>query len=235
MQLVKYTQLRPAEFRERLKQKPLAYLPMGTLEWHGEHLPLGTDAIESEALMVECAMKFGGIVLPPLFLGPDRRMDLDNGEYLVGMDYAKSTSPNQQLTGSCYWVRNDFFKQLLEHIIEQIKRAGFKAVFAIGHGPSQRIWNEMIPEWKNQYGMTLIGTTDLGNDWEYMIDHAARNETSITMHVEPSLVDLSVFREAERSPLVGVNGIHPFLASKEYGEELFSKAIRILEPVLKNV
>ena len=38
---VRYAELLPHEFRTRLAQRPVAYLPLGTLEWHGEHLPLG--------------------------------------------------------------------------------------------------------------------------------------------------------------------------------------------------
>lgn len=155
-QKVKYTELRPEEFRTRLNKMPLAYLPLGTLEWHGEHLPLGADSIQSEALMIACAQQLGGIVLPALFLGPDRRMDMEDGSYLIGMDYAKSTSPNKQLTGSCYWVNNDFFKSLLENILEQLRRTGFKAVYADGHGPSRRIWTEMIPTWKKSLGLSCL-------------------------------------------------------------------------------
>ena len=57
---VRYSELRPAEFRTRLAERPLAYLPLGTLEWHGEHLPLGADSIQSEGLMIECARRLGG-------------------------------------------------------------------------------------------------------------------------------------------------------------------------------
>lgn len=229
---VKYAELRPEEFRRRLQQNPIAYLPLGTLEWHGEHLPLGADAIQSEALMIHCAGKYGGIVLPPLFLGPDRKMDLDDGTCLIGMDYAQSTQPPQALTGSCYWVSYEFFKQLLENILAQLKRVGFKAVFADGHGPSRRTWVEMIPEWEQKFGMKLWGISeDLRSEWNYMNDHAARNETSITMYVAPELVDLSVFKDGIHSPLLGVNGEHPILASKEYGEEVFGKAAERLGKV----
>lgn len=226
---VKYAELRPEEFRQRLQQKAVAYLPLGTLEWHGEHLPLGADSIQSEALMIACAQQFGGIVLPPLFVGPDRRMDLEDGSYLIGMDYAKSTSPAQALTGSCYWVSYDFFKQLLENILEQLQRAGFKAVFADGHGPSRRTWVEMIPVWEQQFGMKLWGITDDRKPgWNYMTDHAAKNETSITMYVNPLLVDLSVFSKGEQSPLTGVNGEHPFMATATEGEKIFTQAVNLL-------
>ena len=69
---VRYTELLPHEFRQRLAQRPVAYLPLGTLEWHGEHLPLGSDGIISEGLMSRCARELGGIVMPPVHLGPDR-------------------------------------------------------------------------------------------------------------------------------------------------------------------
>ncbi len=38
---VKYAELLPFEFRRRLAERPVAYLPLGTLEWHGEHIALG--------------------------------------------------------------------------------------------------------------------------------------------------------------------------------------------------
>ena len=110
MEKVRYSDLLPWEFRQRLAARPVAYLPLGTLEWHGEHLPLGSDAIQSEELMIECAKRFGGIVMPPIHLGPDRAWDRGEGEVLHGMDYADSTDPHRQLDGSCYWVCGRVFR-----------------------------------------------------------------------------------------------------------------------------
>jgi len=83
---VRYAELLPSEFRTRLAERPIAYLPLGNLEWHGEHLPLGSDALQAEGLMVECARQFGGIVMPPIHLGPDRAKLTDDGKMLVGME-----------------------------------------------------------------------------------------------------------------------------------------------------
>jgi hypothetical protein len=77
---VRFDELLPHEFRRRLAERPIAYLPLGTLEWHGEHLPLGSDAMQSEGLMMECARRFGGIVMPPIYLGPDRAKLTDEGK-----------------------------------------------------------------------------------------------------------------------------------------------------------
>ena len=66
-----YTLLTPAEFKTRLAAAPVAYLPLGTLEWHGPHLPLGADGLQSQGFFVHLAEQVGGIILPMLFLDPD--------------------------------------------------------------------------------------------------------------------------------------------------------------------
>ena len=191
MEKVRYSDLLPWEFRQRLAAKPVAYLPLGTLEWHGEHLPLGSDAIQSEELMIECAKRFGGIVMPPFYLGPDRAWDRGEGEVLHGMDYADSTDPHRQLDGSCYWVSDGLFGMLVDAILTQIKRAGFKFVFADGHGPSRRAWREAMAEREQRFGLKLAGVTDeIAREWKSQMDHAARNETSLVMHYREELVDL---------------------------------------------
>ena len=98
---VKYSELLPHEFRKRISEGALAYLPLGTLEWHGEHLAFGSDAIQSEGFMLECARRLGGIVMPPIHLGPDRSLEIHEGKELIGMDYAETTVPHRQLDGSC--------------------------------------------------------------------------------------------------------------------------------------
>ena len=65
---VNYEELTPAEFRVRLADAPIAYLPLGTLEWHGEHLPLGSDGIQSTGFFSELAHKVGGVVLQAVFM-----------------------------------------------------------------------------------------------------------------------------------------------------------------------
>lgn len=225
MNTVKYFELKPDQFLQRMQELPLAYLPLGTLEWHGTHLPFGSDALQSEALFVELAQECGGVVLPPLFLGPDRTMLDEKGNVLIGMDYAASTNPPQALPGSAYWISNEQFEQLLHSILSQLKRAGFKAVIADGHGPSRRLWANNCEKWEKEFEMYLFGIKDEQRpDWNFMNDHAAQNETSIMLHYHPHLVDLSVYPQNEASPVLGVNGVHPSLASAEMGRSIVMNA-----------
>jgi creatinine amidohydrolase len=232
---VRYAELLPHEFRARLAERPIAYLPLGTLEWHGEHLPLGTDAVISEGLMVECARQLGGIVLPPIYLGPDRsRLEAD-GRQLQGMDYARQTTPHRQLEGSCYWVSPGLFMSLIDAILDQLKRTGFLAVFADGHGPSRRSWVQNLEEREARFELKLFGVRDdLRDVWKSQTDHAALNETSEVMAVRPDLVDLSQLAENRSDWPQGVSGQDPRDATAELGREWLLKSVRIVKRMFED-
>jgi creatinine amidohydrolase len=226
---VRFDELLPHEFRRRLAERPIAYLPLGTLEWHGEHLPLGSDAIQSEGLMVRCARQFGGIVMPPIHLGPDRAKPADDGKMLIGMDYAQSTTPPRQLDGSCYWVPAGFHLLMVDAILAQLKRAGFRAVFADGHGPSRSSWVEHLPERQARFGLKLFGVTkEIARQWRSQVDHAARNETSLMMHLRPDLADLSQLPSSRSTWPQGVGGEDPRDATAAYGKECLEKSVELV-------
>ncbi len=69
---VRYERLRPTHLRARREACPLAYIPIGTLEWHGHHNPVGLDTLKSHALSMRCAQANGGFVFPPLWYGENR-------------------------------------------------------------------------------------------------------------------------------------------------------------------
>ncbi len=228
-QKVLYAELLPHEFRKRLAARPVAYLPLGTLEWHGEQLPLGSDAIQSEGLMIECARRFGGIVMPPIHLGPDRARPAQGGRMLYGMDYAESTTPARQLGGSCYWIPKGLHLLVVDAILDQLKRAGFRAVFADGHGPSRWSWVENLEEREARYGLKLFGVTkEIAAQWKSQVDHAGRNETSLVMHLRPQLVDLSQLPADRAVHPVGVGGEDPRDATAQYGRECLERSIELV-------
>jgi creatinine amidohydrolase len=226
---VRFDELLPHEFRTRLAQRPIAYLPLGTIEWHGEHIALGADAIQAESLMVECARRMGGIVMPPIHLGPDRAKPTDDGKMLIGMDYANSTTPPRQLDGSCYWVPPGLHAMIVDAILAQLKRAGFQAVFADGHGPSRWAWVEHLAEREARFGLKLLGVTeDIRGTWKSQVDHAAKNETSLMLHYRPKLVDLSQLPESRDVWPQGVGGADPRDATAAYGKKCMETSIELI-------
>ena len=239
---VLYAELTPQEFRERLAEAPIAYLPLGTLEWHGEHLPIGSDGLQSMGFFEHLAREVGGIVLPMLFLGPDRMQELD-GHELYGMDLFRGREEHryqtQQLAGSAYWLPESIFKIILDAILKQLKRAGFRIVVGHGHGPSTSFFQDQAAEWKETFGLECLVCWGSEYDREGLgiqVDHAAMNETSLVMALRPDLVQM------ERLPAdldhwpVAVGGKDPReYASPELGQKAIDLQLERMAGILRTL
>ena len=148
---------------------------------------------------------------------------------LYGMDYHDSTDPHRQLDGSCYWVPDGFFGTLIDAILGQLKRAGFKMVFADGHGPSRFAWCSAIPKREQRFGLKLAGVTEgLLSEWKSQTDHASRNETSLVLHYREDLTDLSQLPADRNHWPQGISGEDPRDASSEYGKKCMEGAVTIV-------
>ena len=77
-----YKDLQPEQLLSKVNAFPVACLPIGTLEWHGRHMPLGTDMLVPEAVFEKVAKNVGGVVLPPLFLAPDIQQKINPMNFL---------------------------------------------------------------------------------------------------------------------------------------------------------
>lgn len=61
--------LLPSEITAALAARSVVYVPLGTYEWHGEHLPIGLDALTAHGICCAAAQRDGGLVCPPLYYG----------------------------------------------------------------------------------------------------------------------------------------------------------------------
>ena len=69
MRKVQYEEMLPHEFEEALSRFPVAYVPVGSLEWHGRHLALGNDTLKAYGILLKTAETFGGVVVAPTYWG----------------------------------------------------------------------------------------------------------------------------------------------------------------------
>ena len=225
---VLYQELTPSEFLQRLAYAPVAYLPLGTLEFHGDHLPLGSDAIQPLSFFSELAAEIGGIVMPPLFLGPDR-MEEVNGVEFYGKDLGnpphaeKQQYEKQILPGSAYRIPDELFHDIIENILRLLKRQGFKILVAHGHGPSTNLIIRNRQKWEPEFGIKIFHLWGSDNDDEvgFMSDHAGMLETSVVMKYRPGLVHMENLPEDNTIWPRGIRGFDPRIhASREKGEEI---------------
>ncbi len=67
MEKVRYEEMLPHEIVARRKKFPAAFMGLGGLEWHSEHLAVGNDASKAEALRAGCKplrwLRFSNIVV----------------------------------------------------------------------------------------------------------------------------------------------------------------------------
>jgi len=138
---VKYERLRPEQIAVKRLAFPVAYLPIGTIEWHGEHNPVGLDTLKIHELLVRCAQNIGGLVFPPLYYGENREQGLMEAN---AADREKIAN-KMQLPGENFdpgymiepvSIQNRNYQNLLIHIFHEIKSLGFKVlIIGAGHYP----------------------------------------------------------------------------------------------------
>jgi creatinine amidohydrolase len=232
-----YAALTPGKLAGRMADAPIAYLPLGTLEWHGEHLPLGSDGLQSQGFFKELAREVGGVVLPMLFVGPDRELEADGRSY-YGMDiYGFSEEEPKQLPGSAYWIEEELFHKLLEGILRRLARAGFRIVVAHGHGPSTGHFLKHREKWEEELGLRLFACWGSPEDKEGLgiqTDHAAANETSLMMALHPEWVEMENLDPNPDVWPTAVGGRDPRTdASAEKGREAIRLQVRRMAGILR--
>ncbi len=194
---VQYELLLPWEFKERFEAFPLIYIPVGSLEWHGEHLALGNDAIKIHHLCCDAARIGGGIVYPPIYYCIPGLAPFDPSKYNF----------NGTFVG-----KEEILEQLLLSILESLENVGFKsAILITGHTPQQQceLMRKVADKYKGK--MKVHGTDDkqFANSIGHKSDHAAKWETSILWHYRPELVDITQLPRDLSKELYYVHGDDP--------------------------
>jgi creatinine amidohydrolase len=216
----RYERLHPREIAAAVERAPLAYIPVGTLEFHGEHLPFGVDSFEAHGLCLRAAERSGGVVLPPVYLASG----------CLDLPFTLTFEP--ALVGA--WVHAT---------VGQLAVRGFRAVVVLtGHGPLdlnhllKRVCAEAEAEHTELAAYALCWLelnaarlTKPETGEPTTVDHAALVETSWMLALEPELVRLDRLSEDPEAVHVGVYGRNPrFTASAEFGERQIAAAAELL-------
>ena len=200
---VRFEEMFPWEISAAMSRAPLCYLPLGTLEWHGEHAAVGLDALKAHAVCLMAAERSGGLVVPPIYWSADLREDLPDGGYLTG---GIERGERYHVPGNMFWVRPETFCALLLDIYEAMRRRGFRAIVVLsGHWSVEhniaaiRATGEEFRRTHPTTGWLLLTDQEVVPDLHYPLEHAAGGETSLLMAIRPDLVALDKTLETDRS------------------------------------
>ncbi|MCQ5130526.1 creatininase family protein [Butyricicoccus faecihominis] len=187
--------LRPDQWREKQKKKSVVFLPLGPIEWHGPHLPMGTDGLIAQAVADRLSQAFGGVLLPPLFAGAAAPLGAENCRSLglpeerrsaVGMDFSPIGLPS-------VYLRETTLEALLLDYTDALLAQGFRLIVLIsGHGGAghtpvlDKLCARRLAGAKIVWYPAILPKTSNDPD----SGHATRLETSVMLALNPESVDL---------------------------------------------
>lgn len=169
---LRYPYLAPEEMIRRLEEKAILYLPIGSLEWHNEHLPLGTDTFHAIELTRRLCVEIGGVVLPAFWWNTGGCHDHD----------------------STYHMPEELYRTTLKNVCIGLAPIPAKLLVLVnGHGGSYQRETPAILAGelnKGSFPMNVIVADPygLGKSSSCRIDHADTGETSFSLELIPQLV-----------------------------------------------
>lgn len=219
MSKVRFEEMLPHEMEAAVAAFPVAYVPFGSLEWHGKHLALGNDSLKAHHLLCLTAEKYGGVVVPPTYWG-----------ILAAVVPWTNSGLGEELTEALY-------RRIFECLVE----VGFKVVIGVtGHDVAPQVGAiaKAVAAIKangangaNGFAMMEGEFYDLTED---RMDHAAHWETSLLMYLRPELVDMSRIADEELGTdagqrAAGIYGKDPRqFASPELGKTIADEIIEFI-------
>ena len=214
-----YELARPAQVQQVLEDAPIAFLPIGCVEYHGPHLPLGVDMLTAEAFCHRTAGVTGGLVLPPLWL-------------------ASGVLPLPHGVG----VQLDLLRQVVRSILRQLAEGGFEVIVVFsGHGALDHLHvlreeSDLIMDVFPPVKAFTTVWNELNSHFDGDIhDHGAKVETSYMMEFLPETVDLAALDSDPTSEHLGVYGLNPrFTASREWGTTMANNAVERLVGLIES-
>jgi creatinine amidohydrolase len=173
---VRLERLSQLEAEARLQASRLVVLAPGSIEQHGPHLPLGTDAFAADVLAEEVARKLGAVLVPLPLVG---------------------VSPYHLSWAGSLSFKPQTFIAVVEDICECLARHGVEKILFVnwheGNTPTVRLAGDSIQRKFNLRVVVAeshIITNKLFGE-QAKLTHAGNMETAAVLMYDPSLVDVS--------------------------------------------
>jgi creatinine amidohydrolase len=171
-------EMTPQEITSALKKTDTVIVPLGTVEQHAAHLPVGTDVLIPMAIARHVAKKIPVLVAPPVYYG--------NSLSMIDMKGVFTVTP-------------DSLAGLLLDLCRSFSRQGFrKIVFINGHDGNKQVLSFIGQKARIETGALIVRidwwdmiTEEIHKICEKEVGHADEGETSMMLACRPDLVDMS--------------------------------------------
>jgi len=219
MKKILWQEMRRTEIEEAAKADAVVIIPVGSIEQHGNHLPVNTDINCSFSIAKSAAEiidDFPVLVTPPIWGG---------------------FSPHHMKYPGTISFKLHTYIDVLTDVATSIAAHGFKAVFLNGHGGNIGAIFSMRLKLMEDNGPPCIGYTYFTlvdeelkaiSEADFRIGHAGEMETSLQLYLQPELVDKGA---ATWAP--GVSG-DPTKGTYEKGKRLFEAAVNTVVTLIQD-
>jgi creatinine amidohydrolase len=237
------------DFRRSVTQNRAVIVPIGSLEQHGPHLPLGTDTIIVTAIAERVAERTGSVVAPSIAYGFKPQPGCSGGNEFPGT----CSLDGQTLT----LLVKDVIRELARHKVHGILvlDGHYENSFFLNEGTDLALrdipkanrvkvviarWFDLIP---NNAFVKLFGKSFQG----MALEHASKVETSMVMALNPKIVQRNKMKndaprrreeytvlpeDRDFTPRSGVLST-VFPSSGAIGKQLLDYAIREIALIVK--
>jgi creatinine amidohydrolase/Fe(II)-dependent formamide hydrolase-like protein len=241
-----FHELIPDEIISSRNKSGCAFVPVGPIEWHSYHLPVGTDALIAERICELVAERVGGVYFKPLFLGTDA---LRNENELLSWGFKKEDKifgmnfPDLPLVSE-YCSMEDL-KSNVTRRLKFLRESKFKVTFIVNHhgGLGQ---NEYLKEVCSSYNLDnfkveFVPSYRFLNLEDKSLDsncggHAGISESTFLLAFRPDLIDLTKVPAGELFVKeMGILHYHPVIEEK-YNPGNISKTLadELRKNIIKN-
>ncbi|ABP95564.1 Creatininase [Metallosphaera sedula] len=201
---------------------PIGVIPVGSIEQHGPHLPLGTDSMIAEAVAEKVAQIEGLLLFPTVYYG----CSVEHGDL-------------PQVS-----IGDVNFLNMMGDILESSVKLNIKGLVLVnGHGGNTdllKVVTRRVNFTRPRPKVMLVDLHEIGIFSQYRDLHAGTVETSLLLYLRPELVRLDrIPSNISFSPFTftlitsekgGSNGVvaEKVEPSKELGERVFKEMINFV-------
>lgn len=253
MGIVCWEDLNWVEIREAAHRSVLAIQPIGSIEQHGTHLPVGTDSMILQGLCRGLLEEWGNTTEFEALLLPM----VSFGKSSEHMDFPGTVS-----------LRADTVIKLVGDVVESLSQHGFQHLVMLNsHGGNTALLRAISHDLSRDFSLDVFNIDLWGTDFfkgifpllegDTSIEiHAGEIETSLLMYLRPELVRNPAVvgrpREYSADPMCGFSGLasvgwrtrrisdsgvigDPTLSTAEKGEAIYRHSVGLLARMLSAI
>ena len=177
--------LSPQQIEARLARASVAYLPLGSLEFHGPHLPVGLDALTAHGICLAAAELGGGVVLPPWYAA-------------IGGEHTQYPWTFMSRTPAA-------IETLLAESLTRLDELGVRRILLLsGHFAEEQgeLITRVADVWNSRGASSRAVARTLGQAPHPPVapDHAATFESLVLHALHPELVDVGKLPDPDAFP-----------------------------------